>query len=150
MKIKFEVIPVEKLQAGDIFYCTPCYELNEFGEDWALTGTDQIFIMDDYYDEDEDDNYAVLVNGGWHVWFRPDEKVVRLGRYSELVRIIGMVEEGNPDMNLGPNDILTEIDYIQEHLPETRIDLLANLNLNDDIDEDNDDKPLENDDELPF
>ena len=132
MKLKFEVIPVTELKSGDIFYCTPCYELNEFGEDFALTGTDQIFIMDDYYEEDDDDNYAILVNGGWHIWFKPGEKVMRLGKYRKLIRIIEMVQEGNPEIDLGPNDIFTEMDYIKNYLPEMDTDPLSRLNSNDD------------------
>ena len=152
MKLNFEVILATDLESGDIFYCTPCYELNEFGEDFALTGTDQIFIMDDYYEEDDDDNYAVLVNGGWRIWFKPGEKVVRLGHYRNLIRIIEMVEEGNPEMDLGPNDIMTELELIKEVVPELDVDLLSRLNLKKDSKEDSENplKKKDEDDQLPF
>jgi hypothetical protein len=157
MKLKFEVIPVKELESGDIFYCTPNPDMNEFGEDHVLTGTDQIFIKDDYYEEDDDDNYAILVNGGWHIWFKPHEKVVRLGRYNDLVRVIEMVQEGNPEMELGPNDILTKADALRDSDPELydariaglQIDLdLDQLKRIDEEDEEDDYNPDEN--ELPF
>mgnify|MGYP000870928251 CR=1 FL=1 len=168
MKLKFEVILATELQIGDMFYHTIDPELNEVGEHYELTGTDQIFIMDDIYgwddvddmeiddDDDldipppvsEDAHYGILVNGGWTIWFSPDEKVVRLGHYSDLIRVIEMVKEGNPNMELGPNDIMTKIDYLKEtgHLKD--VDLLANLD-NTDFDKNEDDINPENDD-LPF
>jgi hypothetical protein len=129
MEFKFEVILATDLKSGDIFYCTPDEELNEFGEDYTLTGTDQIFIKDDYYEEDDEDNHAILVNGGWHIWFRPGAQVVRLAHYRDLVRIIEMIKEGNPSLQLGPNDNITAIhDYLEIH-PEHN-NLLANLKIN--------------------
>ncbi|MBK9567304.1 MAG: hypothetical protein IPO37_19685 [Saprospiraceae bacterium] len=148
MKLKFEIVPVRELEDGDIFYCTPDFEMNEFGEDYFITGTDQIFIKDDYYDEDDDGNYAILVNGGWHVWFRPDEKVVRLAHYSKLIRVIDMVKEGNPDMSIGPNDSTTIINHLQAEHPEFNIDLLSGLDIN--LEFDDEDKQNPEDDELPF
>lgn len=151
MEIKFEVIPATELEGGDIFYCTPDAALNDFGVDYDLTGTDQIFIKDDYYDEDDDGNYAILVNGGWNIWFRPDEKVVRLAHYSDLVRIIDMVKEGNPNMELGPNDIITKIDQIKADNPSLNFNLLSSLDLdmNTFKDDDMNDGDEENN-ELPF
>jgi hypothetical protein len=150
MKLNFEAILATELDSGDIFYCTPDEELNEFGEDYTLTGTDQIFIKDDYYDEDDDGNYAILVNGGWNIWFRPGEKVVRLAQYSELVRVIDMVKEGNPDMALGPNDNITAIqDYLLIH-PEQN-NLLEDLDIDfDDLGKDKTDDDQENNEDLPF
>ena len=147
MKLKFEIILAEDLVDGDIFYCTPDPELNDFGPHHELTGTDQIFIRDDFNEYDDEDNYSILVNGGWTIWFKPEEKVVRLGHYSDLVRVIEMVKEGNPKMELGPNDIITKVDYLIEtgHLKD--IDLLANL----DIDfKKNDENINLDDEELPF
>jgi len=149
MKLKFEIVPARELEDGDIFYCTPDFEMNEFGEDYFITGTDQIFIKDDYYDEDDDGNYAILVNGGWSIWFRPNEKVVRLAHYSKLIRVIEMVKEGNPDMAVGPNDSLTLIDQMRADNPDYNKDLLSGLNLNFDF-EDDEDKANPDDDELPF
>jgi hypothetical protein len=167
MQLTFEVIPVIELEIGDIFYCTPDEEMNEFGEDYTLTGTDQIFIKDDYYEEDDDDNHAILVNGGWHIWFKPGDKVVRLGKYNDFIRIINMVKQGHPDMELGPNDNIGAIhDFLEVH-PEYNVDLLAalknkrdnedgeikklleNLDKDEDEDEDEDDSNKD-DDELPF
>ena len=123
MKLTFEVIDARKLDDGDIFYCTPDFEMNEFGPQYLITGTDQIFIRDDYFDEDEEGNHSVVVNGGHIIWFKKDEKIVKLGHYSNLVRIMEMVKEGNRDMNLGPNDIHTLID----DLPGNPPDLLEGL-----------------------
>lgn len=149
MKLNFEVIPATELEDGDIFYCTPDFELNEFGDYFELTGTDQIFIRDDFNEYDDENNFSIIVNGGWAIWFRPEEKVVRFGHYRDLIRIIEMVKEGNPVMNLGPNDLMTKIEYLKEtgHIKEK--DLLGGL---DDIDfknyKKNDDQNDE--DELPF
>ncbi len=148
MKFKFEIIPARELKDGDIFYCTPDFDMNEFGQDFAITGTDHLFIRDDYYDEDDNGNYAILVNGGWNIWFKPDEKVVRLAHYRNLIRIIDMVKEGNPDMELGPNDSITIIDKMVADHPELNKDLLSKLDL--DIDFKDDDESGPNDDELPF
>lgn len=151
MKFKFEVIPATELESGDIFYCTPDPEINEFGIDYGLTGTDQIFIVDDFYEEDDEGNYAVLVNGGWNIWFRPEEKVVRLAHYRELIRVIDMVKEGNPDMELGPNDIITKIDQIKEENPSFNIDLLSQFDWDRNIFDDDDMKHDDGEnDELPF
>lgn len=146
MKLNFEVILAEELGDGDIFYCTPDPELNEFGLDSDLTGTDQIFIRDDFNEYDDEDNYSILVNGGWTIWFRPDEKVVRLGHYRDLIRVIEMVKEGHPNMDLGPNDIITKIDYLREtgHIKDR--DLLSDLG---DLDKKDAEKDLKGDD-LPF
>lgn len=134
MKLKFEVILATELQPGDMFYHTVDPELNEVGDHYELTGTDQIFIMDDIYgwddidDMEEDDDidldipppiaedahYGILVNGGWTIWFGQEEKVVRLGHYTDLIRVIEMVKEGNPEMDLGPNDINTKIENLKE------------------------------------
>lgn len=123
MKLTFVSIDARQLVDGDIFYCTPDFKLNEFGPEYVLTGTDQIFIRDDYHDEDDEGNHSILVNGGHIVWFKEGEKVVRLGHYSNLIRIIEMVKEGNSDMNLGPNDITTLI----QDLPGDPPDLLNGL-----------------------
>jgi len=156
MKLKFEIINAREIQDGDIFYCTPDFEMNEFGPDHFITGTDQIFIKDDDFDEDDDGNYAILVNGGWTVWFRPDEKVVRLAEYGDLIRIITMVKEGNPDMAVGPNDSGTLVDQVKAQNPDLNIDLLAGLeplspldNIMDEEDH-NDDPDHDIDDTLPF
>ncbi|MBK8051970.1 MAG: hypothetical protein IPK35_01485 [Saprospiraceae bacterium] len=150
MKFKFEVILATELDSGDIFYCTPDEELNEFGEDYTLTGTDQIFIKDDYYDEDDDGNYAILVNGGWNIWFRPGEKVVRLGHYRKLVRVIDMIKEGNPDMALGPNDNITAIqNYLLIHPEQNNLLEGWDIDFND-LKKDEKDGDNNNDDELPF
>lgn len=143
MKLTFEIVLAENLQSGDIFYCTPDFELNEFGEDFSITGTDQIFIHDDFYDIDEEDNYGVLVNGGRHIWFKPEEKVIKLGHYRDLVRILEVIKESNEDLNLGPNDIITLTDTILEDNPDLFTDLTSGLNLlgdqpESDEDEDND------------
>lgn len=149
MKLKFEVIPATELEDGDIFYCTPDYELNEFGVHCDLTGTDQIFIRDDFNEYDDDDNYSIIVNGGWTIWFRPEEKVVRLGHYSELIRIIHMVKEGNPSMALGPHDIMTNVDDLKEAGHIKDVDLPSLL---DDIESEEPSKSDNNygDDDLPF
>ena len=91
-----------------------------------------------------------MVNGGWTIWFRPEEKVVRLGHYSDLIRVIEMVKESNPKMELGPNDIITKVDHLIETGHLKNVDLLANLGnidwkKNDEIDEN-----INLDDELPF
>ncbi len=148
MKFKFEIILATELESGDIFYCTPDFGLNEFGADYFITGTDQIFIKDDYYDEDDDGNYAILVNGGWNIWFKPGEKVVRLAHYSELVRVIDMVKEGNPDMILGPNDSVTIIEQMKADNLGFNIDLLSRFG--DDIDFKDHEGSNPPDDELPF
>lgn len=157
MEINFKVIPARELSDGDIFYCTPDPELNEFGIDAALTGTDQILIRDDYYDEDDDGNYGILVNGGRSVWFRPNEKVVVLAHYGELLRIIDMVKEGHPDMQLGENDINGMLHDFYEVHPELQPDLLAGLDLPEHLLRGSDDEQNEDDaeedideDELPF
>lgn len=118
MKLNFEVIDASQLADGDIFYCTPNYEMNDFGPDHLLTGTDQILIRDDYHDEDDMGNYSIIVNGGYTIWFAKDEKVVRLGHYSDLIRVIEMIKEGNPDMELGPNDITTITHDLMENHPD--------------------------------
>jgi hypothetical protein len=165
VNLNFEVILATELQIGNMSYHTIDPELNEVGDHYELTGTDQIFIMDDIYGWDDDDDmeddddidldippaisedshYGILVNGGWTIWFKPDEKVVRLGNYGELIRIIDMVKLGNPKMDLGPNDIITEIEYLKEtgHLKER--DLLDELDNFDKKDENTKDE-----DELPF
>lgn len=147
MKLKFEVILAQDLGDGDIFYCTPDPDLNEFGDHFDLTGTDQIFIRDDFNEYDDEDNYSILVNGGWTIWFKHGEQVVRLGHYSDFIRVIEMVKEGNPNMELGPNDIMTKIEYLKEtgHLKD--LDLLANR---DNIDFDNNPENKNPDDELPL
>ncbi|MGB4958856.1 MAG: hypothetical protein WBO36_05225, partial [Saprospiraceae bacterium] len=112
--------------------------------DYVITGTDQIFIKDDYYEEDDEGNYGILVNGGWNIWFKPNEKVVRLAHYSKLIRILEMVKEGNPDMELGPNDSTTIIDQWASDHPEFNNDLLSNFDLDDDMGN------FLDDDEIPF
>ncbi|MFZ1560298.1 MAG: hypothetical protein WAT37_10265 [Saprospiraceae bacterium] len=62
------------------------------------SGTDQIFIRYDYYDEDGND--TILVNGSWTIWLLPDKKVVHLVHYSELIRIMKKVKEGKPEMKI--------------------------------------------------
>ena len=150
MNLKFEVIFAEDLADGDIFYCTPDPDINDFGPLYELTGTDQIFIRDDFNEYDDDDNYSILINGGGILWFKPDEHVVRLGHYSDLIRIIEMVKEGNPSMELGPNDMMTKIDYLKEtgHIKE--VDLLANLDLDINTEENDINNAKLYDDELPF
>ena len=156
MELNFDIINAREIEDGDIFYCTPDFEMNEFGPDYFITGTDQIFIKDDYFDEDDDGNYAILVNGGWTVWFRPDEKVVRLAHYGDMMRIITMVKEGNPELEVGPNDSGTLIDKVRAHNPDLNVDLLAGLgplnSLDGNIDEEdgNDNKDQDDDDTLPF
>lgn len=140
-----------------ISFCSPDPVLNEFGVDVELTGTDQIFIRDDFYGIDDHNNHGILVNGGCHIWFRPKEKVVKLAQYSELIRVIEMVKEGNPSMELGPNDFNTRIYEFEElygpnsrdHLLKSDIDYLKfDESKNSDItDEENDD---EDENELPF
>ena len=44
MEFKFEIILATELEDGDIFYCTPDFDMNDFGENYLITGTDQIFI----------------------------------------------------------------------------------------------------------
>ncbi len=107
MEINFKVINASKLEDGDVFYCTPNPEMNVFGPNFMITGTDQIFIRDDHYDNLEDGTHAVVVNGGYIIWFKPDEHVVVLTHYSELLRILDMVKEGNPQLNVGANDFHT-------------------------------------------
>ncbi len=62
------------------------------------SGTDQIFIRYDYYDEDGND--TILINGSWTIWLLPDKKVVLLVHYSELIRIMKKVKEGKPEMKI--------------------------------------------------
>ena len=149
--MKFEIIGARQLELGDIFYCTPNQELNEFGPDALITGTDQILIMDDEYDEG---NRGILVNGGRTVWFKANEKVVRLAHYGDMIRVIEMVKEGNPDMAVGPNDNGTLIDDFITDFPDMQIDLLAELDaLSDDKESDKDnDKEIDDEDlsDLPF
>ena len=148
MKLKFEVIPANELQDGDIFYCTPDFDLNEFGPEYLIMGTDQIFIRDDFNEEDDEGNYSILVNGGWTIWFVPDAKVVRLAHYSDLLRVIDMVKLGNPDMPVGANDSNTLIEEYFEMFPEQQKSPLDDLDINLD---DFKDKPKNiDDDELPF
>lgn len=169
MEIKFEVIKPEETNLGDIFYCTPDVELNEFGEDVFITGSDQIFIVDDHSGEDEDGNYEILVNGGWTIVFKPNQKVVRLAHYQDILRILDMVKLGHPDMDLGANDSNTIVEEFLKDHPEMEIDLLAEIDINEklsrmsnkktDIDEDYIDEDYEDEDddhdkddqiELPF
>lgn len=158
MEMKFEIIGNKQLEIGDIFYCTPNQELNEFGPDAFITGTDQILIMDDS-DEDDEGNYGVLVNGGRTVWFKTGQKVVRLAHYRDMMRVIEMVQEGNPDMEVGPNDSGTLIENMIAEYPDMQVDLLAGLgdDLFDDKESDNDkesnnDKEIDDEDlsDLPF
>lgn len=121
MELKFTIINAREIEDGDMFYCTPDFDLNEFGPHYILTGTDQIFIKDDYVDEDEIGNYGIMVNGGHEVWFEPGAKVVRIGHYRDLVRVIEMVQEGNPEMNLGPSDANTIIDRLRAERPDLDI-----------------------------
>lgn len=151
MEMKFEIIGAKQLEIGDIFYCTPNQELNEFGPDAFITGTDQILIMDDS-DEDDEGNYGILVNGGRTVWFKDGENVVRLAHYRDMMRVIKMVQEGNPDMAVGPNDSGTLIENIIDEYPDIQIDLLAELDaLSGDKKSDND-KEINDEDlsDLPF
>lgn len=62
------------------------------------SGTDQIFIRYDYYDEDGND--AILINGSWNIWLLPDKKVVHLTHYRELTRFMKKVKEGNPETEI--------------------------------------------------
>ena len=134
MKLKFEIIYATETEDGDIFYCTPSPELNEFGPYFETSGTDQIFIRDDYYDHDEDDNYAIAVNGGQVIWFLPKEKVVRLAHYGDLMRIMEMVKKGNPNMAVGPNDFMTKLNDFLEANPEQADNLLNDFDI--DLDKD--------------
>ena len=129
MKLKFEIIYASETADGDIFYCTPCSELNEHGPHFELSGTDQIFIRDDYYDHDEDNNYGIAVNGGNVIWFKPKEKVVRLAHYGDLIRIMEMVQKGNPDMEVGPNDFMTKLNDYLEANPEQADNLFNDFDL---------------------
>ncbi len=154
MELKFEIIGARELKNGDIFYCTPDFDLNEFGENYLITGTDQIFIKDDDEDdEDEDGNFGVLVNGGGSVWFTEDDKVIRLAHYRDLVRIIAMVKEGNPEMQVGPNDSQTIIEKLKEDNPDFGRDLLKDLDIDlDKLIKDEENKNFDDldDDDLPF
>ncbi len=148
MKLKFEVIPATDLLDGDIFYCTPDFDLNEFGPEYLITGTDQIFIRDDFNEEDDEGNYSILVNGGWTIWFVPDATVVRLAHYRDLLRIIDMVKLGNPEMPIGANDSTTILSEYFETFPEQQRSPLDDLDINP---EDFKDKSKNKDeDEMPF
>jgi|AntRauTorckE6833_2_1112554.scaffolds.fasta_scaffold00025_74 hypothetical protein len=75
----------KELQDGDIFYfdtsngCLDNEDLN--GIDYDITGTDQIFIRDDYGDYN-----SILVNGGHSITFNDDDTVEVIGHYSKLIR----------------------------------------------------------------
>lgn len=157
MKLKFDVILAKDIMEGDIFYCNPNPEMNDFGPSAIVTGTDQIFIMDDLYDDNEESgDHSIVVNGGYVIWFTAEEKVVRLAHYSDLIKVIEMVQLGNPDMQIGPNDANTLIDGMIEEDPTFRVDLLAGFDLNQHItDEDEEDHDGEKDEDeedngLPF
>lgn len=97
----------------------------------------------------EDAHYGILVNRGWTIWFRQDEKVVRLGHYTDLRRVIDMVKLGNPHMDLGPHDIMTNVDDLKEAGHIKDVDLPSLL---DDIESEEPSKSDDNygDDDLPF
>lgn len=124
MVFKFDIIAATELEDGDIFYCTPNPDLNEFGPYYETSGTDQIFIRDDHYGQDENDNMGVAINGGHVVWFAPGEKVVRLGHYGKLIRVLEMVKLGNPEMEVGPNDFRTIFNKFSEEYPDQARDIL--------------------------
>ena len=89
----------------------------------------KFFIRDDYYDHDDDDNYAIAVNGGQVIWFLPKEKVVRLAHYGDLMRIMEMVKKGNPNMAVGPNDFMTKLNDFLEANPEQADNLLNDFDI---------------------
>jgi hypothetical protein len=141
MEINFKVINASELQDGDVFYCTPNPEINDFGPNFIITGTDQIFIRDDHYDNLEDGTHAVVVNGGYIIWFRPEENVIVLTHYSELLRVFDMVKEGNPQLNVGENDFNTLLSERLENGEKiiSPLDILMNSDIYDDDDEFEDD-----------
>lgn len=136
MKFKFDIIAATELKDGDIFYCTPNPGLNDFGPFYETSGTDQIFIRDDYYDHDEDENYGVAINGGYVIWFAPEEKVVRLAHYGDLIRVLDMVKMGNPQMQVGPNDFTTLFSKFIMEYPDQARGLMDSLDDSSDIVED--------------
>lgn len=152
MELKFEVIAAKEIEVGDIFYCTPDFDMNEFGQDVLITGSDQIFIMDDLDDEDECGNYSILVNGGWTITFKSGQKVVRLAHYRDILRVLEMVKLGEPDMQVGENDSTTLIHEFMEDNPHMKFDLLDGMDLNIEGagDEDEEAGRDEEDEDLPF
>ena len=110
MEINFRVVKASDLKDGDVFYCTPSPKYNEYGPNFLVTGTDQIFIKDDDFGTHEDGVHSVVVNGGHIIWFEPEDQVIVLTHYSELLRVLDMVKEGNPNLNIGANDFHTLLD----------------------------------------
>ena len=72
---------VKYLKDGDVFWFTPDPELNPelMGDDWVLTGLDQVFIRDDYNHE------TMLVNGGFELCINPNEMVLVITTYREMM-----------------------------------------------------------------
>lgn len=135
MKLTFDIILACDLEDGDIFYCTPNFDLNEFGPAFLITGTDQIFITDDFNDSDDLGNTSVIVNGGHVIWFTENEKVVKIGHYRDFIRVIEMIKIGNPEMAIGPNDSGTLIDELMAANPQFKNTLLDDLDIEFKVDE---------------
>ena len=75
----------EEIEDGDIIYAQ-LESSNEFvGDDFLLTGTDVIFIIDDASMAYEG---VFLVNGGHEICIEDEEDVYKLGHYSELLKSI--------------------------------------------------------------
>lgn len=74
----------QDLEDGDIFYFDINNGLNKdlIGRDYDLTGTDCIFIRDDFGAYED----SVLVNGGHHIFFKEEDKVFVIGHYSKLLK----------------------------------------------------------------
>lgn len=80
---------VKELKDGDVVYIRfdndrKHYDNHEFfGIHYDLSGTDQIFIIDDAADVFA--NEVLFVNGGHELYLKPDDFVYYLFHYSELL-----------------------------------------------------------------
>tara|TARA_R110000782_G_scaffold185603_1_gene275723 strand:- start:81 stop:353 length:273 start_codon:yes stop_codon:yes gene_type:complete len=89
--MKFKIKKIKDLKDGDIFYAQFSEMEEEYNEDnfdihSDLTGTDQIFIIDDVGGNTDEYGYKELyVNGGYIYIFEEDKEVKVLGHYSELL-----------------------------------------------------------------
>ena len=83
---------VRDLKDGDIFYVLFDSEskhynnMDFFGIHYDLSGTDQIFILDDSCNCVHEG--TLFVNGGHEIYLSPNDYVYVLGHYSELIKNI--------------------------------------------------------------
>tara|TARA_R110000772_G_C13044182_1_gene413332 strand:+ start:290 stop:565 length:276 start_codon:yes stop_codon:yes gene_type:complete len=90
--MEFKIKKIKDLKDGDIFYYNfetiEEFDLNKhnFGDDYLITGFDQIFIFDDVEHEKTKNGYrCIFVNSGHVFMFWRNKKVKVLGHYSKLI-----------------------------------------------------------------